>query len=92
MPKKQVFIGRNEDLVGGILAARRHKKHKRDFYHEGHEGHEVFFYRIYRMIGISGVEGDSLVLGRFAGVAGQHPVDQSWLCPFEASFFGPNPL
>ncbi len=28
--------------------------------------------------------------GRFAGVAGQPPGDQGWLCPLEASFFGPN--
>ena len=27
--------------------------------------------------------------GRFAGVAGQHPVDQNRPCPFEASFFEP---
>ena len=28
--------------------------------------------------------------GRFAGVAGQHPVGQNCLCPFEANFFGLN--
>ncbi len=29
--------------------------------------------------------------GRFAGVAVRLLVDQSWLCPLEASFFGPSP-
>ena len=36
--------------------------------------------------------GISAVVGRFAGVALQLPVAQSWLCPLEASFFGLNLL
>ncbi len=58
--ENQAFIGWNEDLVChrehrdlGILAAKRHKRHKRDLKHEDTKGDEVLFYRIYRMIGIT---------------------------------------
>ena len=61
------------------------KAQKGDFEPRRNEGARSFFYRIFRMVRIFAVEGG------FAGVALRLPVDQSWLCPLEASFFGPNP-